>query len=305
MHTAVLDFRLATVADTDATPGTPAGTVAFSDQTTGDALCAATVTSGAASCTFSSTSARTYQVVATLTSTRYTGASSPTALVVSAGDSTAPQTSITTGPAQSSTQLARDVSFVFASSETGSTFSCTLNGNEVGCADGTLTRSLLPAGTYDLYVAATDAAGNTDATPVRRRFYVPVDDARLRIVKGTWKRVSASGYFRSTYVAGSQKTSTLSYPVVKATSLALVLSNAQSFGSVDVFLGDTKLATINAKGTARKLRVAAIATFTTPRSGTLRIVSRTDAQVRIDGLVVRTSAFTPMAAGRPMRSGAL
>jgi hypothetical protein len=298
----------ASVADTDSTPGTPAGTVAFTDQTTGDALCAATVSSGAASCTFEAPSPRTYQVVATLTSTRYTGASDAKALVVSAAaptDTTPPQTSIASGPAQSSTQLGRDVAFTFASTEAGSTFRCTLNGNEVGCADGTLTRSLLSAGSYDLYVAATDAAGNTDATPVRRRFYVPVDDAQLRIVKGNWKRVSASGYHRNTYVSATQRTSTLRYPIVNATSLALVLSNAQSFGSVDVFLDDTKLVTINAKGTPRKLRVATIDTFTKPQSGTVRIVSRSDAQVRIDGLVVRTKAFTPMAAGRHLQPGAL
>lgn len=289
----------ATVADTDATSGSVEGAVAFTDQTTGDALCSATVTDGVAACPIDAPATRTYRVVATLASTRYTGSSEPATVVVTEpdpGDTTPPETTVASGPAQSATILTPSVTYGFTSSEEGSSFACTLNGREVGCADGTITVGDLASGTYDLYAAATDAAGNTDATPVRRRFYVPVDDTRLPIVKGSWKRVTQAGYFRSTYASATRATSTLSYSVKDATSLALVLSNARAFGAVDVYLGSEKLVTINAKGTPRKLRVAAIDTFTSPRSGTLRIVSRSDAEVRIDGLVVRTAAYTPLPA---------
>ncbi|WP_148613255.1 hypothetical protein [Nocardioides rubriscoriae] len=96
----------------------------------------------------------------------------------------------------------------------------------------------------------------------------------------------------------------MEYPVRGATSLALVLSNGRDLGSVDVFLGRTRLATISGRGAPRTQRIAAIKRFASPATGTLRIVTRSKAPVRVDGLALRTSAATPRPVGRPGESTA-
>lgn len=289
------------VADNDATPGTVSGTVDFTDDTTGDDLCSATVASGTASCTFDAPSTRTYQVVGTLDSVRYTGATSAVPVTVTVGapsDTTPPQTSIAVGPAQGSTQLARAIGFR-ATSEAGATFRCTINNRPIACASGIAVLRNLAGGSYDFRVASTDAAGNTDATPAARRFYVPVNDRSLKPTQGGWKRRTDAKAFRGTYTTAARKAATLTFQVKQARSLALVLSNGRGFGAVDVFLGKRKLTTIRSAGAARTQRVAAIRSFPRATSGTLRIVTRTKAPVRIEGLVVRSASASPRAVGRP------
>jgi hypothetical protein len=79
------------------------------------------------------------------------------------GDSTPPQTSITSGPAASTT--ATSASFSFTSGEGGSSFACRLDGGAwAGCASPK-SYSGLAVGTHLLSVRATDAAGNADSTP--------------------------------------------------------------------------------------------------------------------------------------------
>ncbi|MDO9454827.1 M12 family metallo-peptidase [Nocardioides sp.] len=290
-----------TVADTDATPGTVTGDVAFTDQTTGDALCTAPVTAGAASCTFTAATPRTYAVVGTLTSPRYTGASTAASLVVSAvdpGDTTPPNTRITAGPSQGSIQLPRNLVFRFTA-EPGATYACSIKGATAPCNTGAITFRSLGAGSYDFKVVATDAAGNVDPTPAVRRFYVPVNDRALKVAKGPWKRKSSAATFRGDFTTVAKKGSVLTYQVSKATTLALVLSKGPKFGGVDVYLGKTKLVTIQGRGPAQTQKIAAIKTFKKPTSGLLRIVTRSKAPVRIDGLGIRTVAATPKPAGRP------
>ncbi len=297
--TDVVDVTVsATVADTDATPGTPGGTVAFTDQTTGDALCSAPVVAGAASCTFGADltgSSRTYQVVATQTSTRFGGASAPTAVVVTvAADTTAPETTITKGPKANALILAGSITFTYSSSEPGSTFTCSYGSVTRACPASGLTLKKQAAGSYDFRVVATDAAGNTDATPAVRRFHVPVDDRALKASKGPWQRKTSTTTFRRTYTQVSKKGSELTYKVTKATSLAIVVSKAPSFGNVDVFLGGKKLRMIVTKGSSKTKAILSVAKFANPTTGLVRIVTRSNATVQIDGLGVRSViAATP------------
>ena len=78
-------------------------------------------------------------------------------------DSTAPSTSITKAPAASTT--ATTASFSFSSSERRSTFSCKLDGGNWSRCTTPKAYSGLVRGTHQFSVRATDAAGNTDATP--------------------------------------------------------------------------------------------------------------------------------------------
>jgi hypothetical protein len=80
-------------------------------------------------------------------------------------DTTPPDTMISDGPSGSTT--ATDAAFSFASSESQSTFTCSLDGSASPCTSPK-TYSGLPVGQHTFTVAATDAAGNTDPTPATK-----------------------------------------------------------------------------------------------------------------------------------------
>ena len=77
-------------------------------------------------------------------------------------DTTAPETTIASGPASPTSSTA--ASFSFTSSESGSTFSCRLDsGSYLPCSSPA--SYTVAAGSHVFEVRATDAAGTTDATP--------------------------------------------------------------------------------------------------------------------------------------------
>ena len=91
-------------------------------------------------------------------------------------DTTAPQTTINSGP-QGSTDDASP-SFGFSSSEGGSSFECELDGSGFSPCSSPRSYSNLPDGPHTFRVRATDPAGNTDQSPESREFEVdsaPVD----------------------------------------------------------------------------------------------------------------------------------
>ena len=99
------------------------------------------------------------------------------------GDTTPPDTTVTSGPQGQSRGPA--ATFAFASSEPGSTFQCSLDGGAwVGCSSpATFTR--LAQGEHELRVRATDTAGNTDASPAVRTWTVDRGRPKVRLVSGT------------------------------------------------------------------------------------------------------------------------
>ncbi len=78
-------------------------------------------------------------------------------------DTTAPQTSIGTAPDPSDTATA--ASFTFASSESGSTFSCKLDSGSWAACTSPKAYSGLAVGSHTFSVRATDTAGNADTSP--------------------------------------------------------------------------------------------------------------------------------------------
>jgi hypothetical protein len=77
-------------------------------------------------------------------------------------DTTAPDTAIDSGPSDGT---ATDATFTFHSTEAGSTFACQLDGASWSACTSPKSYSGLPAGQHTFSVRATDAAGNTDASP--------------------------------------------------------------------------------------------------------------------------------------------
>jgi hypothetical protein len=84
-------------------------------------------------------------------------------------DHSAPNTTITSGPAKGSTK--RRVSFRFSSSESGSSFQCSMDGAPMADCSSPYSTRVKP-GRHTFSVAATDSAGNADQSPAQYRFRV-------------------------------------------------------------------------------------------------------------------------------------
>src|SRR3954470_16334375 len=103
-------------------------------------------------------------------------------------DATAPETTITDGPAEGAKVTTRTPTIASASSEEGSTFECRLDNTTKEGVDtvawSDCAASYKPAeldgGKHTIEVRATDQAGNTDATPAKRTFTVLVCDTEVR-----------------------------------------------------------------------------------------------------------------------------
>jgi hypothetical protein len=78
-------------------------------------------------------------------------------------DTTAPDTTISSGPSAATT--ATTASLAFSATESGSTFQCKLDSGSWGACTSPKSYSGLTVGPHSFAVTATDAAGNTDATP--------------------------------------------------------------------------------------------------------------------------------------------
>ena len=83
-----------------------------------------------------------------------------------------PETQINSGP--SGTVTTGDASFTFAASDTGSTFQCRVDAGTWASCSSPKAYSGLANGWHTFDVRATDAAGNTDASPATRTWTVAV-----------------------------------------------------------------------------------------------------------------------------------
>jgi hypothetical protein len=95
------------------------------------------------------------------------GCAPPPPVVV---DSTAPETTFTQQPAAKTKR--RKVDFAFISSEEGSSFECSLDGQPFGACASPLQNVRLKRGRHTFQVRSTDAAGNVDAAPATATFKI-------------------------------------------------------------------------------------------------------------------------------------
>ena len=89
-------------------------------------------------------------------------------------DTTPPETTITSGPADGSTTTTATSSFGFSSSESGSTFECQDDAGAWTACTSPSARGPLANGSHSFGVRARDAAGNVDPTPAQRTYTVDV-----------------------------------------------------------------------------------------------------------------------------------
>lgn len=107
-----------------------------------------------------------------------TGAAASRTFTVDTQD---PNTSISSGP--SGTTNSTSASFEFLSTESGSSFTCTLDGNPSPCTSPQAYTGL-GNGSHTFTVAARDAAGNLDQTPASRTWTVSSTQPQTQITSG-------------------------------------------------------------------------------------------------------------------------
>ena len=116
---------------------------------------------------------RTFNVASAQSSTPTptpTPTTTPTPTATPPNDTTPPNTTLSSGP--SGTVSSGSASFSFSASESGSTFRCRLDGSAWSSCVSPKSYTGLANGSHTFDVAATDAAGNTDATPASRTWTV-------------------------------------------------------------------------------------------------------------------------------------
>ena len=129
-----------------------------------------------------------------------------TAAPAGGGDTTAPNTSISTGPAEASTSTSTSATFEFTSTEAGSTFQCSLDSAAYVACTSPRTYTGLSVGSHTFNVRAIDAASNTDATPATRTWSVSSTGGTTTTVTLT---ATADSYVSAGAVTVNNGTSTM------------------------------------------------------------------------------------------------
>jgi hypothetical protein len=129
------------------------------------------------------TGSHTFQVRAT-DAAGNTDASPASRTWTIAADTTPPETTIDVGPSGTTTDT--NASFTFSSSEeTGSTFQCRLDDAPYASCTSPKTYTGLTTGSHTFQVKATDAAGNTDASPASRTWTIEAGTPGSGVVRET------------------------------------------------------------------------------------------------------------------------
>ena len=151
-------------------------------------------------------------------------------------DTTAPNTSISSAPADPTNSTS--ASFVFASTEAGSTFQCSLDGGALANCISPDDYAGLAEGNHTFSVQATDAAGNTDSTPATHDWEIDLTSPDTSITSGPadpTNSTSASFVFASTEPGSTFQCSLDGSGDFSATGTAIGSETDRTF---DIALGD-------------------------------------------------------------------
>jgi hypothetical protein len=141
--------------------------------------------------------------------------------------------------------------------------------------------------TYCVSVRAHNRAGQrSDWLPARCLARALDDRSLLRSTGWTAKR--GSGYFGRTYLTTARKGATLTLPGARVKRVGLVASTCRSCGKVAVLIDGKRIRTVDLAGPRHKTQTLMLPAFRRQKA-TITLKVRSDARVRIDGLVVSRS----------------
>jgi hypothetical protein len=188
------------------------------------------------------------------------------------------------------------------SSEPGSTFECTDNGEAIPCSPGRFELADAGAGRHSFTARAIDRAGNASAWSEAIEFFVPRNIApgsrsqgrTPRAVKAApgWRTVRDPGYFRGDALRATKRGARLVLPRTQVGELRLLAATGPGFGKVRVRVGNRAWHVVDlagARSTRRQLVV--IDRYSGMRTGRIVIESLGSKPVVVDAVVARPNRF--------------
>ena len=174
---------------------------------------------------------------------------------------------------------------MFDSSQSGSTFECTVDGSDIPCATKSLVLRKLKPGDHVFTVAARNGDGIVDPTPAKARFSVVYNERVLTRSTPGWRTVKNRDAYKNTFVTTSRRGRVLSVDIEDVTKVALLVIKDKGLGRLAVSLDGKRLKVLPTK--AKRLKVSRLKIVTRssrPLSGTLKIRSLDAKRVAIDGI---------------------
>jgi len=147
-------------------------------------------------------------------------------------------------------------------------------------------QTIAEGNTYCFTAAVVDNSVVTWEASRQRCMATPVDDRTLTRSTG-WTLKTGTGWFDGTYLSAMGTGHSVSLPAVQAMRVGVLVGKCGTCGSIKVYLGATLLKTVSLHAASlQKDVLIPIATFTSVRTGTMKIVTATAGKPDyIDGVV--------------------
>lgn len=177
------------------------------------------------------------------------------------------------------------------SSEPGSTFECTDNGDAVPCSPGRFELSGAAAGRHSFTARTVDRAGNSSAWSAPIEFFVPRNIVRASGSKG-WRTVRDAGYFRGDALRATRRGARVVLPRTHVGELRLLAGTGPGSGKVRVRVARRDWHVVDLSGPEAAMRqLVVIDRYSGMRTGRITIESLSNKPVVIDAVVARSNRF--------------
>jgi hypothetical protein len=147
--------------------------------------------------------------------------------------------------------------------------------------------AIAPGFEYCLHVRATDVAGNVGAWSPPTCVARALDDRALTATRG-WSRRGGSPFYLQTITTAKTSGVQLALSGAQLKQVGIVATVCSTCGSVEVVVGSKVIGTVNLHAAGfHNRRVFILPTTFSQRTRTVRLITQSTGQVRIDGLVTR------------------
>jgi len=145
-----------------------------------------------------------------------------------------------------------------------------------------------PGYEYCLSVRARDVVGNVSAWSTERCTAMPLDDRALARATTGWASVTSTSAYARTLTRSVRTGTSLTRSGVRVRRIAVVVTTCPTCGSVDVFLGSTRLGTLRLTSAVTRTRqVLLLPLRSNITTGTIKLRTLSGRLVLVDGLGLR------------------
>jgi hypothetical protein len=157
-----------------------------------------------------------------------------------------------------------------------------------GTTARTRTLALAPGYEYCLSVRARDVVGNVSAWSAERCTAMPLDDRALARATSGWASVTSIPAYARTLTRSVRTGTSLTRSGVRVRRIAVMVTTCPTCGSVDVFLGSTRLGTLRlTSATTRTRQVLMLPLRSNITAGTITLRTLSGRVVLVDGIGLR------------------